>query len=123
MTKEWSAMVFDIGVAYKENTDHVMKLMKEVGDDLFEDPEFKERILEPLEIMGLEKFDDSAIVIRARMKTRPIAQWAVGREYRKRLKKVFDRENIEIPFPHTTLYWGDNLDPLKLKLEGGKVQE
>jgi small conductance mechanosensitive channel len=114
MTKEWSAMVFDIGVAYKENPQVVMDLMKQVGDELYNDPEFKDKIIEPMEIFGLDKFADSAIIIKARLKTKPIQQWAVGREYRKRLKYAFDQHNIEIPFPHTTVYWGDRINPLKL---------
>ena len=114
MTKDWSAMVFDIGVAYKENPQVVMDLMKQVGDELQNDPEFKDKIIEPIEIFGLDKFADSAIIIKARLKTKPIQQWAVGREYRKRLKYAFDQHNIEIPFPHTTVYWGDRINPLKL---------
>jgi len=114
MTKDWSAMVFDIGVAYKEDTQAVMDIMKQVGDELQNDPEFHDKILEPIEIFGLDKFADSAIVIKARFKTKPIQQWGVGREYRKRLKYAFDKQNIEIPFPHTTVYWGDEIDPLKL---------
>ncbi len=114
MTKDWSAMVFDIGVAYKENPQVVMDLMKQVGDELQNDPEFKDKIIEPIEIFGLDKFADSAIIIKARLKTKPIQQWSVGREYRKRLKYAFDQHNIEIPFPHTTVYWGDRINPLKL---------
>jgi len=114
MTKEWSAMVFEIGVAYKENPQVVMDLMKQVGDELQNDPEFKDKIIEPMEIFGLDKFADSAIIIKARLKTKPSEQWAVGREYRKRLKYAFDQHNIEIPFPHTTIYWGDRINPLKL---------
>jgi len=114
MTKDWSAMVFDIGVAYKENPQVVMDLMKQVGDELQNDPEFKDKIIEPMEIFGLDKFADSAIIIKARLKTKPIQQWSVGREYRKRLKYAFDQHNIEIPFPHTTVYWGDKINPLKL---------
>ncbi|MBU4444295.1 mechanosensitive ion channel family protein [bacterium] len=114
MTKDWSAMVFDIGVAYKENPQVVMDLMKQVGDELQNDPEFNDKIIEPMEIFGLDKFADSAIIIKARLKTKPIQQWAVGREYRKRLKYAFDQHNIEIPFPHTTVYWGDKINPLKL---------
>ena len=114
MTKDWSAMVFDIGVAYKENPQVVMDLMKQVGDELQNDPEFKDKIIEPMEIFGLDKFADSAIIIKARLKTKPIQQWVVGREYRKRLKYAFDKHNIEIPFPHTTVYWGDRINPLKL---------
>jgi moderate conductance mechanosensitive channel len=114
MTKDWSAMVFDIGVAYKENPQVVMDLMKQVGDELQNDPEFKDKIIEPMEIFGLDQFADSAIIIKARLKTKPIQQWSVGREYRKRLKYAFDQHNIEIPFPHTTVYWGDKINPLKL---------
>lgn len=118
MTKEWSAMVFDIGVAYKEDTETVMNIMKQVGDELGEDPKLGEHIIEPIEVFGLDSFGDSAIVIKARIKTRPIQQWAVGREYRKRLKKAFDERNIEIPFPHTTIYWGEEIKPLQVNMNG-----
>lgn len=116
MTKDWSAMVFDIGVAYKENVDKVIDVVKKVGEELKSDKEFGPRILEPIEIMGLDKFADSAVVIRARIKTVPIQQWSIGREFNKRLKKAFDHHGIEIPFPHRTLYWGDEIAPLNLKL-------
>lgn len=116
MTKDWSAMVFDIGVAYKENPQLVMDVMKQIGDDLRKDPAFKTTILEPIEIFGLDKFADSAIVIKARLKTKPGLQWSIGREYRIRLKAAFDERNIEIPFPHTTVYWGDKINPLKLDI-------
>jgi len=117
MTKDWSAMVFDIGVAYKENLDRVMELMKEVGDELKDDEGFKDKIIEPIEIFGVDAFGDSAITIKARLKTQPIQQWTVGREYRRRLKQRFDQHNIEIPFPHTTVYWGEEITPLELKME------
>ncbi len=117
MTKDWSAMVFDIGVAYKENLDKVMEIMKEVGDELKADEGFKDKIIEPIEIFGVDAFGDSAITIKARLKTKPIQQWTVGREYRRRLKQSFDQENIEIPFPHTTVYWGEEITPLELKVD------
>lgn len=107
MTKGWSAMVFDIGVAYKEDTDEVMAVMEEVGKDLQEDDQFKSLIIEPLEILGVDAFADSAVVIKARFKTKPIHQWTVGREYRRRLKKVFDARGIEIPFPQRTLHFNE----------------
>jgi small-conductance mechanosensitive channel len=117
MTKEWSAMVFDVGVAYKEDVDQVIQIMKEVGDDLKNDPELGSNILEPIEVFGLDKFADSALVIKARLKTKPIMQWTTGREYRRRLKIAFDKQNIEIPFPHTTVYWGEEINPLKLSVD------
>ena len=118
MTKEWSGAVFDVGVAYKEDTDKVREVMKKVGEELMNDVEFKEKINEPLEIFGVDTFGDSAVVIKARFKTKPGQQWVVGREYKGRLKKAFDREHIEIPFPHRTIYWGDEINPLKLKVDG-----
>ncbi len=116
MTMDWSAMVFDIGVAYKEDIDKVIEIVKEVGDKLQEDSEFSSKILEPIEIFGLDKFGDSALIVKARIKTLPIQQWNVGREFNKRLKIAFDKEQIEIPFPHRTIYWGDNISPLDLKV-------
>lgn len=114
MTKEWSAMVFDVGVAYKEDVDRVMNVMREVANELARDSAFADKILEPIEIFGVDSFDDSAVVVKARLKTVPIEQWNVGREYRRRLKQSFDERGIEIPFPHRTLYWGDRSPPLEL---------
>ena len=122
MTKEWSAMVFDIGVAYKEDADHVIGIINEVAEELRNDDVFKDLIIEPMEVLGLDSFGDSAIVINARIKTIPSKQWMTGREYRKRLKVAFDEAGIEIPFPHRTIYWGEKSDPFKLELEGEKVK-
>lgn len=114
MTKGWSAMVFDIGVAYKEDLTVVMRIMKEVSEELRADESFSSKILEPMEIFGLDNFGDSALVVKGRIKTTPGDQWATGREYRKRLKDAFDKNHIEIPFPHQTIYWGEEIAPLKL---------
>ncbi|MCF8223210.1 MAG: mechanosensitive ion channel family protein [Bacteroidales bacterium] len=116
MTKEWSAIVFEIGVAYKENVDRVMEIMKETGEELIKDEVFGQKIIDPIEIFGLDSFGDSALIIKARLKTKPITQWEVGREYRRRLKIAFDKNNIEIPFPHTTVYWGKEISPLQLNI-------
>jgi small conductance mechanosensitive channel len=104
LTKDWSAMVFDIGVAYKENVDQVMKVISEVGEDLRLNSEHGIHILEPIEVSGLNEFAASSLLIRARIKTVPGKQWEIGREFRKRLKIAFDREKIEIPFPQLTLH-------------------
>ena len=114
MTKGWSAMVFNIGVAYKEDLTQVMQLMKEVGDVMFAEEEFKYQMLDTMEVSGLDSFGDSSLVIRGRIRTKPGKQWGIGREYRKRLKETFDQHNIEIPFPHQTIYWGEEVDRLKI---------
>jgi small-conductance mechanosensitive channel len=106
MTKEYSRYVFEIGVAYREDVDEVMEVIREVDEDLRSDADFSHDILEPIEILGLDEFADSAIIIKARYKTKPIKQWRIAREFNRRLKKVFDERDIEIPFPHVTLYMG-----------------
>ncbi len=117
MTKVWSGYVMDVGVAYKEDTDHVVEVMRRVGDELRQDPNLGPMILEPIEVFGVDDFADSAVVIKARLKTHPIQQWGVGREYRRRLKKAFDAEGIEIPFPHRSIYVGEATKPFQVQLK------
>lgn len=88
--------------------DEVIEVIKEVDKELRNDPAFKEDILEPIEVLGLDQFADSALIIKARTTTKPIKQWGVAREFNRRLKKRFDEKNIEIPFPHITLYLGED---------------
>lgn len=117
ITKEWSASILDIPVAYKENIDEVIKIMNDVAEQLYKDENHKDKFLAPFEIFGLEKFDESAIIIRARMKTVPHQQWALAREYRKKLKEAFDAKNIEIPFNHISLYWGEKSKPILIEMD------
>lgn len=121
MTKEYSRYVFEVGVAYREDVDEVIEVIKQVDETMRNDSQFKDDILEPVEILGLDQFADSAIIIKARTKTKPIKQWSIGREFNKRLKKMFDEKDIEIPFPHITLYMGQDKQgqspPLNLNME------
>jgi len=114
MTKEWSAYVIDVGVAYKEDTDRVVTVMRQVAEELRADPTCGPAMLGPIEIFGVDAFDESAVTIKARLKTLPLQQWAVGREYRRRLKKAFDAEGIEIPVPHRSIYVGAATQPLQV---------
>ncbi len=107
MSKEFSRTVIDVGVAYREDVDEVMEILRETGEEMRNDPEYGKNILEPIEIFGLHKFDDSAIVVRARLTTKPLKQWGLKREFNRRVKKVFDQRGIEIPFPHRTIYMGE----------------
>jgi len=118
MTHEFSYYIFNVGVAYKEDTDRVIDVLKEVGQEIMQDEEYKSAILEPLEILGVDQFADSAVIIKARIKTLPIKQWFVGREMNRRIKKRFDEVGIEIPFPHRTFYFGEVSKSISLKLEG-----
>lgn len=117
MTKEWSAIVLEIGVAYKEDIDQVMELMRKTGDEMFKTDEYGPRMLNAVEVLGLDTFGDSAIIIKAIIKTRPMQQWAIKREYQRRLKMVFDQEGIEIPFPHLSIYTGEVTKPMPVFIE------
>jgi small-conductance mechanosensitive channel len=117
MTHSYSYYVFDIGVAYKEDTDRVVKVLASIADEMMREDEYKSCILEPLEVLGVDKFADSAVIIKVRIKTAPIKQWLVGREMNRRIKKKFDELGIEIPFPHVSLYFGEASKPVSLSLK------
>ena len=127
LTKEYSYSVFEVGVAYREDTDAVTEVLREIGAEMQADPELGPLILEPLDVMGVDKFDDSAVVIKARFKTAPIKQWTVGREFNRRMKKRFDALGIEIPFPHRTLFFGEDkagrAPAARIALEGADTAE
>lgn len=125
MTKDWSRYVIDVGVAYKEDVDYVMEVLKKIGAELSADPEFGQYILKPLEVLGVDNFAPSEIVIKVMITTVPLKQWYVGRELRRRIKKRFDELGIEIPFPHTTVYWGKASRPFSVRVthEDGRPPE
>jgi small conductance mechanosensitive channel len=111
LTKAWSRAVLDIGVAYRENVDHVIQVLKDVGSDFRRDSDWGARLLEEPQVMGVESLADSAVVIRLAVRTLPQQQFDVARELRRRIKNRFDAEGIEIPFPHVTMYWGQGQQP------------
>jgi small conductance mechanosensitive channel len=107
MTRDFSYYVFDLGVAYKENIDRVARVLREIADELRQDPAFGPYILEPLDVLGVDQFSGSAVILKARIKTVPVRQWMIGREMNRRIKNRFDELGIEIPYPHRTLYFGE----------------
>ncbi len=108
LTKDFSYALFDIRISYREDVDQVSLLLKQLADELRADPEFTDDILEPLELIGVDKFEPSAVIIKARIKTRPIKQWRIAREFNRRMKKRFDAQHVEMPFPHQTIYFGED---------------
>jgi small-conductance mechanosensitive channel len=120
LTKSWSRAVLEIGVAYREDVDRVMEVMLDEAIKLYEDPEWSPLIPEEPTVPGVERFDDSAVTIRVMFKTLPLKQWDVARQYRRRIKNRLDAEGIEIPFPHRTLYWGDEQNPALARLAAGE---
>jgi small conductance mechanosensitive channel len=97
MTKDWSGYVVDVEVGYREDPDRIVALMRRVAEELRQDPAHGPSIIEPIEIFGVDAFKESSVVIKARLKTRPIQQWTVGREYRRRLLLAFAADDIDVP--------------------------
>ena len=107
LTRSWSRAVLDIGVAYKEDVDRVIAVMREVGRQMWEDQDWRPFLVEEAAVLGVESFGESSVNIRMMSKTLPLKQWEVARELRRRLKRRFDEEGIEIPFPQRSLRWSD----------------
>ncbi|WP_343869889.1 mechanosensitive ion channel family protein, partial [Caenispirillum bisanense] len=122
MTKDFSYYLLDVGVAYREDTDEVVEVCKGILEEMRQEPDHAVNILEPLEVIGVDRFADSAVIVRFRIKTLPIKQWSTGREFNRRMKKKFDELGIEIPFPHRTVYFGEDkrggAPPARLQVEG-----
>lgn len=114
MTRGWSGYVVDVEVSFREDPDRVIAVMRRVGDELRADPAHAPLILEPIEIFGVDAFKEASLVIKARLKTAPIQQWAVGREYRRHLVQALAAEGIESP--GRTLQVGDGGRPLPILL-------
>ena len=110
-TRGFAHAVIDAGIAYRENPDEGFAVMAEVARAMRADPAWKDLLPDDLEVIGVEKWADSAVVLRARLRVvPPIQQWNVRREFLKRLKRAFDERGIEIPFPHLTVYAGVGKD-------------
>ncbi|WP_274427274.1 mechanosensitive ion channel domain-containing protein [Chelativorans sp. YIM 93263] len=104
----FSYHVGEYGVAYRENVDEVIEVMKQAFEELRANPEYGDDIIGDLEVHGVTAFADSSVNVRVRIKTQPGQQWAIGRAYNAIIKKHFDAAGIEIPFPHVTLYFGED---------------
>ncbi len=122
LTKGFSYYLMEVGIAYRENPDEVIGYLKEISDDMRSEEEWENAMLDDIEILGVDQFADSAIIIKARLKTAPAKQWPVGREYNRRLKHKFDENGVEMPFPHQTIYFGEDKEgkapPAPIRIEG-----
>jgi small conductance mechanosensitive channel len=124
-TREFATPVVHITIAYREDADEALGVAREAAAAMRADPDWSDRITADLEVIGMDKWADSAVVLIVRLRVvPPIQQWNVKREYLKRLKKAFDARGIEIPFPHLTVYPGQLKDgsapPLHVVAVGGK---
>ncbi len=107
-TRDFSNVVLNIGIAYRENVDEVMNVIEDLGREMAADQTLATEIITPLITQGVQSLDDSAVVIRAKMRVRAGTQWGMKREFNHRLKNRFDELGIEIPFPQTSITFGED---------------
>ena len=110
-SKEWSRSIVDLEISYRADLDHALAVIADEAKKLAAALGWSWRITAPPEVTGVEAFGASGILVRVMFKTLPKEQWGVGREFRRRIKLRLDAEGIDIPFPHTTLYWGEKQNP------------
>ena len=121
ITQDQDYHSFEIGVSYNEDVDHVIDTIEKVGLDLQKDKFFKSKINGEIEVFGLDKFEDSSIIIKGRIPTVHKQQWVVRREFNRRVKLAFDKSGIEIPFPQTTIsYLGTKKKSIKKRVKKRK---
>jgi small conductance mechanosensitive channel len=111
MTKDWSAYVISVSVAFKEDPDRVFDVMRRVAEEMYAEPNYRAAMLDPIEIFGVDNFTEAAVIIKARLKTLPLQQFTVGREYRRRLKKAFEATGIEMPLGQRVARMGETSQP------------
>jgi small-conductance mechanosensitive channel len=111
LTREYSYYVFNLSVAYQEDPDHVLEVLKEIADGLMGEEPYRPAILAPLDVMGVDQLGDFAVLIKARFKTQPGKQWLIGREMNRRIKKRFEEARIEMPFPTQTIHVVSGISP------------
>jgi moderate conductance mechanosensitive channel len=103
LTKDFAYAVVDVGFSYAEDTDRVVEVLRHVGGDVTADPAFAPNVLAPVEVQAVEAFGNGQMTVRVRIKARPLTQWDIGRELRRRIKKAFDAEGIQMPAPPGTV--------------------
>ena len=123
ITQDQDYHTFEIGVSYNEDVDDVIETLEKVGKDLQRDKDFKLKVNGEIEVFGLDKFDDSAIIIKGRIPTVHKQQWAVRREFNRRVKIAFDKNGIEIPFPQTTISYQETKKKKTFKKQKKRRQE
>ncbi len=124
MSQNWAQTVLDIQVAYSEDLHRVRQVLGDVAHDMWDDEDYKGKILEEPEVWGIQSLDADGITVRVVLKTAPLEQWGVAREMRERIKARFDMEGIEIPFPQRVVWHREAPQgPLSGSRDGAEPEE
>jgi small conductance mechanosensitive channel len=119
-SRGWSRYILDVRVAYGENLDYVIETLREIGKGLSGDKNYESLILEPMDVLGVDSFGPSEVVVRCLLKTLPQKQWGAGRELRKRIISGLIDRGIEIPYQNVSVFPGRRGGPFGVRLEGGE---
>lgn len=122
-TREWSAYVFSIEVAYSEDTDRVVEIMRQTGRELRREADLGAQMLDDVEVFGIDQLTDAAVGIKVRIRTLPGVQDTVGREYLRRLKQAFGRAGVALPLPRRSIDFGASSEPLTVRLLDGDTKD
>jgi small conductance mechanosensitive channel len=122
-SRDWGGYVFKIRIAYKENLKRVVEIIKRVGEEMKQDESVSSVMIADVEIHGVVELGESGYVLRGRLKTKPDFQWSTERAFLARVKDAFQQEDIELPFPHRTLYFGKEGAPFRPIEQARKIPE
>ncbi|MBS2937197.1 mechanosensitive ion channel family protein [Nocardioides sp. J2M5] len=111
MSQNWARTVLDVRVAYGEDLARVQRVLADIAHDLWEDEDFKGRVIEEPSVWGVQELAPDSVVVRVALKTAPLEQWAVAREMRQRIKARFDLEGFEVPFAQQVVWMRDDERP------------
>jgi moderate conductance mechanosensitive channel len=104
LSRDFANAVFEVRVPFSADVEHVTRLIREVGAELTGDFRHRREMLGPLEVWGLDRFEQNWMVIKGQIKTRPLQQWSVGRAFNLRVKRKMDEAGIDIPVPQMQVY-------------------
>ncbi len=118
LSSRWSRADLNIPVAYNTDIDEALKLINSIGLGMDSEAQWQDQILEPPQVLGVEQFSDRGLMIRVWIKTQPLKQWEVAREYRRRVKIAFDKAGIDIPVPQQSVWLNEPIELTKAHTDG-----
>lgn len=118
LSKEWARVDLTITVADQNNVDRVLQVLQELSSEIYGEPEWREKIIDPPEVLGIDEIGHSGLLIRIWIKTKPLQHWSVGREFRRRMKTRLDQHGIAIGVPQQSVLFQSSLELLKQARNG-----
>ena len=110
LSKDWSRVDLAIDLAYGTNPDHALDVIRRLTQEMYQDPEWNSKLPDPPEVLGIDALGHSGMLIRVWIKTLPLQQWVVAREFRRRLTLVLDQEGLAIGVPQQSLWFRSSVD-------------